>query len=87
MGAFKLKTQLPRTTQDEIDRIQAIATGLRNTTETNFLTALRDYLYNEVILEDSADRIVIAAGITVPTGDSGFKKGAVFIKKDASDDG
>lgn len=87
MPSFKLKSDLPRSTQDEIDRVQSISEGLRNQEEQDFLTALRDYLYNEVILRDSLERIVIASGITLPTGDTGFKKGAVFIKKDAPDDG
>jgi len=87
MPVFKLKADLPRSTQNEIDRIQAIPIGLRLTSESNFLTALYDYLYNEVVLRDSLNRIVIASGVTVPTNESGFKKGAIFIDKNGTNEG
>jgi hypothetical protein len=67
MSTYKLKEDLPHSTQVEIDRIQDISEGLRSSSETDFLTALEDYLYNEVILKDSRGRYVIASGKTVPT--------------------
>lgn len=80
---FVTKTDLPQKTQDEIDRIQAIASAQRTTTEAALLTSLSPYLTNEILERDSEDLIVKAAGNTVPTGATGFKKGATFIDKDA----
>lgn len=87
MAAFPLKSQLPASTQKEIDRIQAITSTLRNVTEVAFLVSLAPYLTNEVMLEDVNDLILMAAGNTLPTGLTGFKKSALFIKKDASGNG
>lgn len=84
MGIFKLKSQLPQSTQNEIDRVSAIASAQRTTVEADFLTSLTPYLYNEVILSNDSLEIMIAKGRTVPTGDSGFAKGAFFTKEDAS---
>lgn len=80
---FAIKTDLPQKTQDEITRIQAIASAQRTTTEAALLTSLAPYLTNEIIERDADDLITKAAGNTVPTGETGFKKGATFIKKDA----
>lgn len=87
MGAFKLKENLPQTTRQEIDRISAKAVAMRLQSEADFLTALAPYLVNEVLLSDANDLIVKASGNDLPTGDSGFKKGAIFIKKNATDSG
>lgn len=87
MGTFKLKENLPYTTRQEIDRISAIASTKRLQSEADFLTALAPYLVNEVLLRDSNDLIVKASGNDLPTGDTGFKKGAIFIKKNATDSG
>ncbi len=87
MSAFKIKENLPQATRDEIDRISAIPSAQRLQSEADFLTALAPYLVNEVILRDSNDLIVKASGNDIPTGDSGFKKGAIFIKKNADDSG
>lgn len=86
MGIFKLKADLPQATQAEIDRIQAISSAQRTTPEANFLTNLTPYLYNEVILRNDADEIVIAKGRTIPDGDSGFAVGAFFTDEDAGSD-
>ena len=51
------------------------------------MTALAPYLVNEVITKDSDGLIVTASGETVPTGDTGFKKGATFIDKSSSGSG
>lgn len=80
---FAIKTDLPQKTQDEIDRIQAIASAQRTTTEAALLTSLAPYLTNEIIDRDADNLIIRAAGNTVPTGETGFKKGAIFIDKDA----
>lgn len=87
MAVFKLKTDLPHTTQLEISRILAIPSGQRLASESAFITALGDYIYNNVIAYDSDGFILQASGITVPTGDSGFVKGATFIKTNASGNG
>lgn len=85
MGIFKLKADLPQATRTEIDRVQAIASAQRTTPEADFLTNLAPYLYNEVILRNASDEIVLAQGHDVPTGDSGFAKGALFNKVDVTD--
>lgn len=87
MGTFKLKENLPYTTRQEIDRISAIASTKRLQSEADFLTALAPYLVNEVIVKDDNDLITSASGNDIPTGDTGFKKGAIFIKKNATDSG
>lgn len=87
MGAFKLKENLPQTTRKEIDRISAIDSARRLQSEADFLTALAPYLVNEVITSDANGLIVKASGNDIPTGDTGFKKGALFIKKNATDSG
>ena len=91
MPGFKLKEDLPQSVQNRIDFIQAKVAALRTTEEQAFLDALNDYLYNEVILRDSIrnssypeGRIVWAAGLHLPEGDTGFKKGAMFIIKNGS---
>ena len=88
MAIFKLKSQLPRSTQDEIDRVLAIPSAQRLASESAFLTALgTDYTSNEVVAYDSYGLILRAVGITVPTGAEGFVKGAFFIKTNASGNG
>lgn len=83
MAIFKLKSQLPASTQAEITRVQAISSAQRTTVESDFLTALDPYLYNEVLLDNSAGEIMLAKGRTLPTGDSGFSVGAMFILENA----
>lgn len=75
---FEIKTDLPKQTQAEIDRIQAIPVGLRTTTDANFLTNLAPYLTNVIFLQDSAGLILHAEGNSLPTGYPGFKKGALY---------
>lgn len=87
MSAFKVKADLPLTTRQEIDRIQALPSGQRSAKESALLTSLAPYLVNEILERDSDDLIVQSAGTTVPTGDTGFKKGAIFIDKDATGGG
>lgn len=88
MSAFKLKSQLPIATQDKMDAIIAIPSGQRTATEAAFLTAIGDdYIYNAVISYDASGYILQASGHTVPTGDSGFAKGATFVKTDATGNG
>lgn len=87
MSAFKIKENLPQATRDEIDRISAIPSAQRLQSEADFLTALAPYLVNEVISYDADGLILQASGTTLPTGDSGFIKGAIFIKTDASGNG
>jgi len=88
MPIFKLKSQLPHDTQLEINRISAIPTAQRTTHEAAFLTAIGvDYISNAVIAYDNDGNILYASGVTVPTGCSGFAKGATFLKTDASTNG
>lgn len=83
MANFQTKSDLPKKTQQEIDRILAISSGQRSSVDANFLTSLTPYLYNEVILQNESLEIVIAKGRTVPTTEAGFAKGAYFSKEDA----
>lgn len=84
MATFQVKANLPQSSIDEINRISAIASAQRTSVEADFLTALSDYLYNQVILRDEDDNIQIAQGRTLPTGLSGFAVGAYFIKSNAT---
>lgn len=84
MATFQVKTDLPKSSQAEIDRISAIASAQRTTPEANFLTALSDYLYNQKLLLDGDLNISMAQGRTLPTGASGFAVGAYFIKSNAT---
>ncbi|KKP97249.1 MAG: hypothetical protein UR99_C0017G0032 [Candidatus Moranbacteria bacterium GW2011_GWD2_36_12] len=82
---FLLKSQLDSKTRQEIDRISAIASGLRTTAEAGLLTSLAPYLTNRLEQEDSEGNILVCAGQTVPTdGETGFAKGCVFIKENAT---
>lgn len=87
MPKFKLKEDLPKSVQNRIDDLLAKPTHLRDQVEADFLLALTPYLENTLILEDRDGLIVMAAGNTVPTGDSGFSKGALFIKLNATGNG
>src|SRR3990170_6907255 len=91
MAIFKIKEDLSKDTQAELARIEVISSGNRSTTEANFLTALLSYRTNRVLRWDttlvqgatsvghlSTDNILEAEGNTLPTGDSGFKQGAIF---------
>jgi hypothetical protein len=82
MAIFEIKTNLPISTQLEIDKIEAKATTARTAEEAAFLVALAPYLTNEILQEDSDGLILEARGLTIPTGYAGFAKGATFIKYD-----
>lgn len=82
MANFQVKSDLPIKTQQEIDRVLAIASAQRTTVEADFLTAIGDVIYNQKLLLNSDSQIVIAKGRTVPTGVAGFQTGAFFIKED-----
>ena len=94
MAKFVLKEDLPKSTQEEITRIEAITSTSRTTAEANFLTALAPYRTNRVLRYDTEvvttpqsprDRtqdILEAEGNTLPTGLTGFKVGATFYKID-----
>ena len=82
MAIFRIKEDLPRETRDELTRIEAKSSGLRTTTEANFLTALLPYRTNRVLRWDttlvqgstsaghlSTDNILEAEGNSLPTGD------------------
>ena len=95
MAKFLIKQDLSKDDQAELARIEAKASGLRTTTEANFLTALAPYRTNRVLRWDtqlvqgstnethlSTDNILEAEGNTPTNGDSGFKHGAVFYDLD-----
>ena len=84
MATFELKSNLPEATQNEIDRVKAISSALRTTSETNFYNALLPYFTNVVVRYDADDLILEAEGNTLPTGYSGFKQGGLFRKLDES---
>jgi len=91
MAKFLIKQDLSKTDQAELTRIEVKASADRTTQEANFLTALLPYRTNRVLRWDSdriasatnedhvsTDNILEAEGNTLPTGDSGFKSGAIF---------
>ena len=84
---FELFEDLPLSTKQEIERVLSIPAGKRNSAESDFLTARLVYLTNEAISYDAERLITVAAGVTVPTEYEGFKKGALFIEKDADTNG
>lgn len=87
MAVFELKSDLPLKTQEKIDYIEAIPSAQRTANQTAFLTSLSAYLTNSVQAVDVDGNITSASGLTVPTGYSGFAKGAFFTKTDATGNG
>jgi len=87
MAVFLLKSDLPIETQKKIDALEAISAANRTTTQQAFLDALLPYLTNVVLSVDKDAYITAASGLSVPTGLSGFAKGATFIKTDATGNG
>lgn len=83
MAHFQTKADLPASDQAELARIQALTRALTSV-ESAFLTSRNDYVYNEILLKDSAEDIMIARGVTIPTGLAGFAVGAFFTKVDAA---
>src|SRR3990167_1691484 len=96
MAKFLRKQDLSKDDQAELARIEAKSSGLRTTTEANFLTALDPYRTNRILRWNtdsvtdpqnprnraSGDLILEAEGNTLPTGDSGFQTGAIFYDLD-----
>lgn len=92
MPTFELKSQLPKATQNELERVNAISSDRRTATEAAFLASRSQYVNNRVLRYDTAgyvtpqnpnpqlstDLILEAEGDTLPTGYSGFKLGAFF---------
>lgn len=60
MANFQVKSDLPLSTQNEINRISAIASAQRTSVETAFLASLSDYLYNTKDLLDENGLILVA---------------------------
>ena len=87
MSKFQVFSDLTIAQQKEVRRIQAITEARRLASEAAYLVALAPYLTNQIILEDEAGLIVIAAGNTVPDEYEGFKKGALFIELDSEGNG
>lgn len=78
--SFLLKSDLPKKTQVEIDRIQAISSGQRTSEESGFLDSLAPYLTNAVQEYDADLNITRCSGETVPTdGETGFAPGCIFV--------
>lgn len=83
MTSFPVKSDLPKGVLDEIERIEAITSSLRNTEDAAFLTSRAAYLTNEILQTNEAGEITKCAGETVPVyGLAGFAKGCLFLKKD-----
>jgi hypothetical protein len=82
---FPVKGDLSKVTQAEIDRISAKPSAQRTSSEQAFLDARAIYLTNTILELDSSNDILRCAGNTLPAdGLSGFAKGCVFIKLNAS---
>lgn len=86
MATFQTKADLPQAAQAELARILAIASAQRTTVEAAYLTARNDYIYNEKLLLNTAGEIMIARGVTLPIGLSGFAVGALFTKVDVANE-
>lgn len=84
MARFQTFSDLPLADQQEITRIQAIPAAQRNSVEVAYLANRDPYVYNGIDLENADNEIVIAHGHDLPTGKSGFIKGARFIKTNAT---
>jgi len=84
MATFQVLTNLPASDQAEIARISAIASAQRTTPEANYLTSRADYLYNQILLRNEDDEVMLAQGRTLPTGLSGFAVGAYWTKSNAT---
>lgn len=84
MTTFITFNDLPVEIKQSIRRIQALASGERTTAEAAILTNYAAQISNEVTERNAANEIVRAQGITVPTGLSGFAKGAIFIDSDVA---
>ncbi len=85
MAHFQTKADLSSKDAAELARILAIASAQRTSVEADFLTARADYELNEILLTNEAGEIVLACGVSLPTGLTGFMKGAEFILLDATD--
>lgn len=81
---FPLLIDLPVQDQNELIRINNLAVTARSVSEAAYLASRLQYLTNEIIERDSSNLIVQSAGNTLPTGLTGFKKGALFILKNAT---
>lgn len=84
---FEIKSDLPIAEQNKIDALLAIPAAQRTTTQVDYLAARLPYQTNLIISLGADGLITSASGLTVPTGYAGFRKGATFIKTDASGNG
>jgi len=84
MSQFVTLTDLPQKTQDEIAEIQAVDSARRTASQTAFLAAHDEAISRSVTLRNADDEIVMARGKTVPTTETGFQKGALFIETDVT---
>ena len=87
MAKFLIKSDLPISDQRKIDALELIPAAERTVTQAAYLTALAPYRTNLIISVGEDALISAASGLTVPTGTSGFRKGALFVKTDASGNG
>jgi len=87
MAKFLIKSDLPISDQRKIDAIESISSAERTVNQEAYLTALAPYRTNLIISVGDDALINCASGLTVPTGVSGFRKGATFIKTDAATNG
>lgn len=58
---------------------------IRNKVEIEGNNETPDTTEVEILLQDDAEDVLIARGTTVPSAESGYAKGCLFIKTDASD--
>ncbi len=85
MARFQTFADLPIADQQELTRVSAIASAQRNTVEAEYIANRSDYLYNEILLTNDANEIILAKGRTLPaTGTSGFQTGAYFMIENAA---
>lgn len=82
--AFPVKADLPFADQQLLVNTLAVPVAQRTASQSAYLTARATYIYNEIFTRDSAGDILGAQGQTLPTGYTGFAKGATFIVIDAS---
>jgi hypothetical protein len=75
---FAIKSDLPYTDQQEIDRLVNIPVAQRTASESAWLLTRSVYQYNSIVLKDANKNIIIAEGNVLPSGTSGFTKGATF---------
>lgn len=81
---FPVKSDLPFSDRQELDRLLNITEDFRTASESAWLVSRSVYIYNDVVARDVDENILEARGQTLPTGYEGFAKGAIFRVVDAA---